>query len=509
MSYVVSALEMAELERQTAEELGIATRIMMEVAGRAVATEAARGLASGARVIVACGPGNNGGDGFVAARALASMGFAVSVYVFAERARLHGDAKACFSALEKLGSVPVRFVDDARVVYDFSSALRDAALVIDALLGTGSKGELRGIIGDAIDVINDAGVPIVAVDIPSGVDADTGEVPSRAVNATRTVTFAFAKRGHYMFPGAENRGELSVADIGIPSSFADKLGIVVRVLRAEDGPTLLKRRPRVANKGKYGRVIVIAGHAATPGAALLALSGALRSGAGLVNWATDEATVRNAPSLPPEVMLRLRAEGQDDETFLGEATKGADALVLGPGLSTNAAAALTVRRLLRMPIPMCLDADGLNLLAENPGWWQEVQAPLVLTPHPKEMSRLTGASVDDVQRDRVAMALQLAVARQCTVVLKGAGTVIADSDGSVTVIDAGNPGMSVGGTGDVLAGIVAGYLAQGFSPGEAARLGTLVHSCAGDIAAAHHGEAGLRPTDLIEAMGELFVQWHR
>ncbi|MBC7792480.1 MAG: NAD(P)H-hydrate epimerase, partial [Clostridia bacterium] len=318
MHYVVSALEMGELERQTEEQLGVAARIMMEVAGRAVATEAAKGLAAGARIVVAAGPGNNGGDGFVAARALAGLGFEVSVYVFAERAGLKGDAKAAFATLENLGSVPTRFVDDARVLYDFSAALLDAALVIDALLGTGSKGELRGAIADAIDVINDSGVSAIAVDIASGVDADTGAVPSRAVNASKTVTFGFAKRGHYMHPGAECRGTLMIADIGIPAVFADKLGIVVRVVGCDDGPSLLKRRPRLANKGTYGRVVVVAGARSTPGAALLALGGALRAGAGLVTWATDEATVHNALSLSPEVMLRLYPEGKDRDAWLDD-----------------------------------------------------------------------------------------------------------------------------------------------------------------------------------------------
>lgn len=508
MSYVVSGLEMAELERQAIEELGISARVMMEVAGRAVADVAKKMLEPGDRIIVAAGPGNNGGDGFVTARALAGMGYDVSVYVFAERGRIKGDAKTVFTTLEKLGSVPIRFVDDARVVYDFSAALRSAGLVVDALLGTGSKGELRGSIADAIDVINESGVPVIAVDIASGVDADTGDVPSRAVNAARTVTFGFAKRGHYMHPGAEFRGELSVCDIGIPAAFADKLGIVARVLKAEDGPSLVKRRPRMANKGSYGRCVVVAGAPATPGAALLALAGALRSGAGLVTWAADEATVRNAPALTPEVMLRL-AEGERD-AWLSEVTQDAKSVVVGPGLGTHDEARATVKYLLgSLDTPVCLDADGLNLLAANSSWWAELRAPLVLTPHPKEMSRLTGASVDEVQRDRVAMALQLSVARQCTVVLKGASTVIADPEGGVTLIDAGNPGMAVGGTGDVLAGIIGGLLAQGFAPADAARTGALLHAVAGDVAARLHGEAGLRPSDLVEAMGTVFAQWNR
>lgn len=509
MRYAVSSLEMAELERQTADALGVSTRIMMELAGSAVAQAAARRLGTGARVVVACGPGNNGGDGFVAARALANRGFTVEVYVFAERVRLRGDAKLAFTALEKMGGPTIRFVEDARALYDFSAGLRGAGLLVDALLGTGAKGDVRGILAEAIDVINDGKVSVIAVDVPSGVDADTGAVASRAVQADHTVTFGFGKRGHYIHPGAHHTGQLEIADIGVPVAFAERLGIVGRVIDMTDGPSLVRKRASNAHKGTFGRVVVVAGTPATPGAAVLALSGALRAGAGLVNWATDAETLRHAGSLPPEVMLRMRGETALD-AWLGVITDGASSLVVGPGLGMSEASTTLVHRLLAtVTVPICLDADGLNILAVSPKTWEAVKAPLVLTPHPKEMARLVGVTVDDVQRDRVAMAMQLSVARQCTVVLKGAGTVIADSDGGVTIVHAGNPGMAVGGTGDVLAGVIGAFLANGVSPPEAAQAGALVHACAGDVAARHHGEAGMRPTDLIAAMGEVFAQWKR
>ncbi|HSI04289.1 MAG: NAD(P)H-hydrate dehydratase [Myxococcota bacterium] len=509
MRYAVSALEMAELERQTAEDLGLQARIMMELAGSAVADAVQRRQREGGRVIVACGPGNNGGDGFVAARALANRGFGVEVYVFAERVRLKGDAKSAFAALEKLGGVPVRFVEDARALYDFSSAVRSATLVIDALLGTGAKGDLRGIIANAIDVMNESGVAILAVDVPSGVDADTGAVLSRAVQATSTVALGFAKRGHYLHPGAAHAGTVEVADVGVPTAFADKLGIVGRVIDRGDGPSLLRRRDGSAHKGTFGRVVAVAGAPHTPGAALLALAGALRAGAGNVTWAADAESVHHAHGLAPEVMLRLRA-GAATDAWVASILERANSLVIGPGLGEGPEATDLVAALLAAStVPVCLDADGLNIVAKSPALWERIQAPLVLTPHPKEMARMVGVTVDDVQRDRVAMALQLSVARQCTVVLKGAGTVIADSDGAVTILSAGNPGMAVGGSGDVLAGVVGALLANGLAPAEAAQAGALLHACAGDVAAERHGQAGLRPSDIVEAMGEVLAQWKR
>jgi hydroxyethylthiazole kinase-like uncharacterized protein yjeF len=510
MRYAVSALEMAELERQTVEELGLSTRILMELAGRAIAETAMRRVKPQGRVIVACGPGNNGGDGYVAARWLANRGYRVEVFVFAERGRLKGDAKATFAAVEKLDvKTPVTFVEDARALYDFSSALVGCDLLIDALLGTGATGDVRGHIANAIDVINDNPCPVLAVDIPSGVNADTGAVISRAIEATWTVTFGFAKRGHYLFPGAQNAGDLEIVDIGIPESLARKFGVVGRVIDVSDGPSLVRERPAAANKGSFGRVVAVAGSHTSPGAGLLALNGALRAGAGLVTWATDEKTVEHAQALFPELMLRFRGDHETD-AWVDAICEGASALVVGPGLGQDdKATALVLALLSGTELPMCLDADGLNILAKNPTAWERVRAPLVLTPHPKEMSRLVGASVDEVQRDRVAMALQLSVARQCTVVLKGAGTVIADAEGAVTIVKGGNAGMAVGGTGDVLAGIIGAYLASGMSGAEAAQAGVLLHACAGDAAARAHGEAGMRPTDLVAAMGEVFVAWKR
>lgn len=509
MDYLVSALEMAELDRQTTEELGVPSRTLMEVAGREVAHAVAARVAPGARVAVACGPGNNGGDGFVAARALAAKGYRVRVFVFAERARLKGDAKAAFTALEKSGESELQLVDDARALWDFASYVKGVDLCVDALLGTGVQDEVRGQLGDAIDALNESGRPVVAVDIPSGINADTGVVLGRAVHAVHTVTFGFAKRGHYLFPGAAHRGELGVVDIGIPRVLAERLGVVGRLLGRHNGEGLLPRRAADTHKGTYGHVVVVAGAPATPGAAVLALQGALRAGAGLVSWATDDATLSRAPARPAEVMLRLRTQ-RDPDWWASQVLDGATALVVGPGFATDPERTADFAALMRMAtVPVCIDADGLTILSRHTEIWETVLAPLVVTPHPKEMARLMSATVEDVQRDRFAAALQLAMARSCVVILKGAGTLVADPEGRVVLVDAGNPGMASGGTGDVLAGVVGGLLAQGIDVADAARAAALLHARAGDIAAAKHGQAGLRAHDLVECMGDVFVEWGR
>lgn len=509
MEYLVSGLEMAQLDGQTIAELGIPGRVLMEVAGRAVADVCHRRLGRPSRIAVVCGTGNNGGDGYVAANALVARGHSVRVFIFGDRSRIRGDAKAALATLEKTGDVDVVETENAKSLWQFSSYLASADLTIDALLGTGLHTEVRGPIADAIDVVNQAGTPVVAVDIPSGIDADTGAVLGRAIEACATVTFAFAKRGHYLHPGAGYRGELTVADIGIPAKLAATSDVVGRLLTPADGPTLLPPRPGGAHKGKYGHVVVIAGSVATPGAGVLAAQGALRAGAGLVSWAVDDATLARAPSWPPEIMLRIRT-GRDMELWAEDVLRDATAVVIGPGLSTEPERGAELAAVLhKATVPLCLDADALNFMARDRRLWSQTGAPVVVTPHPKEMARLLDTTVEAVQRDRFAAALQLAATRACVVVLKGAGTVVADPDGNVAVIAAGNPGMATGGTGDVLAGVVGGLLAQGLDISTAARCGALLHAVAGDAAAERHGHGGLTASDLAVDLGGVFRAWQR
>ncbi|MEO1480629.1 MAG: NAD(P)H-hydrate dehydratase [Myxococcota bacterium] len=507
--YVCSGLEMAEMDRQTIESFGVPGRVLMELAGRGVAAATMERAPPGARVIVLCGPGSNGGDGFVCARALAAAGYRTETAVFANRGRLSGDSRAAFQTLEREDTVHVTFVDDARELWALSNRLTECQIVVDALLGTGLREDVRGLIADVIDVVNQSPVPVVSVDVPSGIDADTGRVLGRSVQATATVTFAFPKRGHFLAPGKDAVGELSVVDIGIPKSLAESMSVVGRVIDYRDGPKLIPNRNGDTHKGSYGHVVVVGGSPATPGAAVLSARGALRAGAGLVSWATESATCARASGLVPEIMLRIR-ESDSIETWATEVCERADALVVGPGLGLGEDRVELLRQVLRRTsAPICLDADALTLMGRYPELWNEVRGSVIVTPHPKEMARLVGSDVADVQRDRFASALQLSVGRGCVVVLKGAGTVIADPDGLVTVLDAGNPGMATGGTGDVLAGVVGALLAQGIEPSQAGLGAALLHSCAGDHAADIHGRAGLRAGDVIESIGDVLAGWNR
>ena len=510
MEFLVSALEMRELDRQTIERLHVPGRVLMEVAGRAVADACQRRLGRAGRVAVVCGTGNNGGDGFVAARALMAHGHEVRVFLLGDKERVKGDARAALDPVEIMISSALVVVSDAKGLWSFGEYLKTADLAVDALFGTGLTSDIKGLLADAIDVLNDAPTPIVAIDLPSGVDADTGCIRGRGVKAVETVTFGFPKRGHYLFPGAELRGDLTTADIGIPVALAERLPVVGRVLSARDGARLISRRPGGSHKGNFGHVVVLAGSPATPGAAILAVQGALRAGAGLVSWAVDAATLGHAPPRPAEIMLRERGTSEGVDAWVGRVLEGATAVVCGPGISTSKERAAELALLLEAcRVPVILDADALNLIAVDVGLWKHMKSPVVVTPHPKEMARLSGSSVENVQRDRVGAALQLAAGRGIVVVLKGAGTVVADPDGAVAVIGAGNPGMATGGTGDVLAGVIGGLLAQGMEPGQAARAGALLHAVAGDEAVRTHGQAGMCATDLVEAMGHVLADWQR
>ncbi|MEL6545416.1 MAG: NAD(P)H-hydrate dehydratase, partial [Myxococcota bacterium] len=392
---------------------------------------------------------------------------------------------------------------------ELSTRLNETAVVVDALLGVGLKEDVRGLIADVIDLVDHSSADVVAVDIPSGIHADTGRQLGRAMQCAETVTFALPKRGHYLHPGKERCGLLRVVDIGIPESLIEDVGVVGAVLDYGDGPGLLPARSGDSHKGTYGHCVVVAGSPATPGAAVLAALGALRGGAGLVSWTTNELTRARAPALVPEVMLRLH-DGLRADAIATLALDGADAMVIGPGLGMDDEVVSLVRETFRRSaVPLCVDADALNLMAVHPELWDDVHTPVVITPHPKEMARLMGCDVEEVQRDRFAAALQVALRRECVVVLKGAGTVIASPDGEVSILDVGNPGMATGGTGDALAGMIGAMLAQGFDFERAALVGTLLHGCAGDLAADQKSQTAMTARDVLDAVPAVLVDWER
>ncbi len=511
---LVTAAEMRELDRHTIEDLGVPGQVLMARAGRAVAEAAIEVAESSAdgfprRFLALAGVGNNGGDAYVAARVLQSWGWRGRILEFADPERIRGDA-AHHRRLALLAGVPsVRCETEALL----EEALRDPGIVIDGLLGTGLRGEVRDPFRGAISQVNRSRAPVVAVDIPSGLDADSGLPLPEAVRARVTVTMALPKFGLVRGRGLDHAGRILVADIGIPRSrpgspspseavrWIDRSGIA--------GGDLL-RRARTAHKGTCGHVLVVAGSVGFAGAAVLCAEGALRGGSGLVSVAVPEPIYVAAASSLREAMVHPAPAsdggfaGDAAETVLALAER-ATVLAVGPGIGRGDGAASLVRTLLgRVSRPIVLDADGLNVLGSPPEAIGKRRAPTVVTPHPGEMARLVrgyewAAEWDPGDRDGAwEIARRFAEATGAVTVLKGAGTLVADpADGSLSVNGSGNPGMATGGTGDCLTGLLAAFLAGGHSPAAAARAAVWIHGAAADRAALRTGETALLPRDLL------------
>jgi len=508
MLKLTTAAQMREMDRRTVEDYGVPSIVLMENAAlRVVDVIAERfGPLWGKRIAVVCGKGNNGGDGLAIARHLAvRFGAAVSVHLAADPSDYTGDAAANYKMAQAFG-LEMRL---------FPDLYRGIDLVVDALLGTGIKGGVEGKLAETIGAMNDAHVPIVSVDVPSGLDADTGKVDGACVKATLTVTFALPKIGLMVYPGAEHVGELIVADIGMPREVMAANDVLVSATEASDVARWLPARVngRDSNKGKFGHVSVFAGSAGFAGAPTLSAEAAARTGAGLVTLAIPT-SIQNAlmARVSPVVMTEGLAETSAG-TFSVDAVEAAlklagkgTAAALGPGLggAENDETRAFVREFVsRCPVPLVIDADALNSLSLEPDRGASVvksrSAATILTPHPGEMGRLLGTETKTVQSDRRAAAEQAAQTYGCTVLLKGARTLIASPDGRLAVNTTSNPGMATGGAGDVLTGVLAALLGSEISGWEAAAAGAYLHGMAGDLAAAGQGgPAGLIATDLID-----------
>jgi NAD(P)H-hydrate epimerase len=509
---VLNAAEMRAADRRTIEEIGLPGAVLMENAGTAVAQAVTERHPDARRLVILCGKGNNGGDGLVVARRLLAR--RPEVYLLGTRADMKGDARLHLGVLERSGGNVTEIADGAAWERVRERAV-SADLVVDAILGTGLKERPTGLVGQVVSDLG-AAVPatrVVAVDIPSGLSSDTGEASWTTVSAALTVTFAAPKWGHVLPPACDRAGELMVADIGIPASVLAQTGARLWLLEAADAAAAFAPRAPGAHKGTYGHLLVVAGSVGKSGAAILAATAALVSGAGLVTVATP------APALPlvaagrAEVMtepLSVSAAGGLDREALDRTlslARARDAVVLGPGLGQEPGTREFVREFVaRCPSPLVVDADGLNALApagarrESELSRLERASPTVLTPHPGEMARLTGSRTDEIQRRRVETARMVALETGAVVVLKGQRTVIADVDGRAVVNPTGNPGMASGGSGDVLAGMLGALLARGLSAWTSAAAGVYLHGLAGDLAAARRGQESLVAGDVIDAL---------
>jgi NAD(P)H-hydrate epimerase len=486
---------------RAAIEAGLSGAAMMETAGRAVAETVRTGWPEG-RVVVFAGGGNNGGDGLVAARILHAAGRSVELVLFFDPAASTGDAGIQWRLVEPLG-LPVTRVTERGEARAAVEAARGAACAIDALLGTGLSGDVREPARSAIEALEAAPLPIVAVDAPSGLDGATGRVRGVAARAEVTVTFGFPKPGLLLADGPETTGRLIVVPLGVPASALAAAGVApLEWIPLADAERALPRRRHDAHKGSAGRLLLVAGSVRYRGAALLAATAALRSGAGLCVVAAPE-TVGTLVlrSLPEAIVIALPVAKSGAPTaraadLVARAAQDADAVAVGPGLSTAAGVRGIVAAALGSNVPAVVDADALNVLADDPGPIAR-EASVALTPHPGELGRWLGRSASEVDRDRLACVREAAERWDALVLLKGSPTVVAEPGGRTALNLTGNPGLATGGSGDVLTGLLGSLMAQGVPPALACRAAPCLHGLAADWAARDLGERGMKPGDLF------------
>ena len=502
---IVTAAEMRAIDRATTERFGIPSIRLMENAGAAVADYVLTRHASAGRTVVFCGKGNNGGDGFVAARRLHEKGKAVQVILLADPAELRGDAAVMFGKLPA-AAITVHSSEELK-----SNRVRlslAADLYVDAILGTGFKPPVKGLYADAIAIMNASQSPVVAVDIPSGADADAmGPQTGMIARADAVVTFTAPRPAHVF--SLLTDGSTYVAGIGSPEE-AIVSSLQLNVITARDLAPVLGPRPVESNKGLYGRVLVIGGSVGKAGAAAMAGIAALRAGAGLSTVATVKSTLSTVAGFHPELMTEPLAETEAGTIAkkaagrLDELARGKTVLAVGPGISRHAQTAELVRTLVeKCKAPLVVDADGLNAFEGRADELNGKHRSLVITPHPGEMARLAGCTTAEVQKDRLGVARKFARAHEVTVVLKGHRTLVVRPDGEAWVNTTGNPGMSTGGTGDILTGMVAGMIAQHPEDVLLAVLAAVhLHGLAGDVARESMGERSLIATDLLRGLPE-------
>ena len=482
---------------------GVPSLTLMENAARSLAAELVASLPLASKIVVACGPGNNGGDGLAAARLLARRGLSVSVFTLRDPDSYQGDAAENARRAREAG-IDLVALEDSRGRRAFARAMRDSDAVVDALFGTGLTRALSGGAAKAVAAINAAQRPVVAADLPSGLSADTGERIGPAVRAGWTVAFAAYKHPHVFFPARDLCGRVVVADIGIPERSLSPRRPAFEAAGADDLEAWLPRRPGDSHKGDFGRLAIVAGSRGKAGAAALAARGALRAGAGLVTVFCPASVEPIIVSALPEAMTRPMPEEdgalaeEAAERFLSE-SRSFDAAAIGPGLGTAPETVAAVERILSANLPIVCDADALNAFAGRPRALARRQ-PSVLTPHPGEAGRLLGASTASIQRDRPGAVRRLARATRAVVILKGASTLIAQGSGPIAVNPTGSPLMATAGSGDVLTGATGAFLARGIPAEHAAVAAAYLHGLAGEILAETLGDSGLLAGELADSL---------
>jgi len=510
---VLTAEAMQKVDRRAIDELGVPSLVLMENAALGVVDALAERFPEARSAALFCGPGNNGGDGLAVARHLAVRGYEIALFLVTGGREPRGDAGVQLTICRRMGLAIVE-LSEPRDLPAALAAARETDLLVDALFGTGLGRPLEGLYAELVTGLDRLSLPRLAVDLPSGLSGSSRHLPGPHLRADLTVTFAAPKIAHIFPPAAEAVGEVVVADLGIPPRLVEEAEGDLALLEPDDLALHLGRRHPDTHKGTYGHVLLAAGGPGRAGAAILAARAAVRTGAGLVTVAVPAPIRETVDGGSLESMTLGLPADRDGELAataaepLLAALAGKSALGLGPGLGTREGAVAVIRRLARQcPLPLVLDADGLNAFAGRLGELAERTAPTVLTPHPGEMGRLLGIPTAEVQADRPEAARRAARQAGATVVLKGHLSLIAVPDGPVWINPTGNPGMATGGSGDVLTGMIAALAARGLGAEVAATVGVYLHGLAGDRAARRRGETALAATDLLEALPEVLVGW--
>lgn len=495
---VADGTQMHAIDKMAIEKYGIPGIVLMENASKAVSLKCIEILneIKGRTAVAVCGSGNNGGDGFAVARMLYCYGIKISVIFIGEEKKLTNDAKVNFESLKKIG------IDICTDINCIEKCFNETDIIIDAIFGTGFKGKPRFPASKVIEMINSSGKKVISIDIPSGVDADNGHVDTVAVKADETVTFAYHKIGCILYPGAEYCGNITVANISIPNDVENMIEIKGNIAAPKDIWSLIPKRKARSNKGTYGKLFVIAGSEEMTGAGALCCKAAYKSGCGVVNACTLKKCADVMHILVPEAVVRI-LPGYDGKFFkdsfdvVSEDLRRADSVVIGPGIGKGKdVSEFTEKILLEAACNVLIDADGLNGIADSKSILKKMKKIPIITPHPMEFSRLTGLGINEILDNTVGEALKFAEKYNTVVLLKDARTVIASPWGDYYINMTGNNSLAKGGSGDVLSGIIGGFMAQGMEPYKAAVAGAYIHGTCGDLASEKLGMYGVDAGDI-------------
>ncbi len=504
---IIPASVMSEIDKKAIYNFGIPGEVLMENAGRTASRILLEKInISKKNIIILCGPGNNGGDGFVMARYLYSRCRCLKIILLVENKKLSGDALLNYKRALKLNICIIECISD-KIDDKIKKELTESDIIIDSIFGTGLRAAPEGRFAEIISFTESLNKFVMAVDIPSGILGDTGEIPGHTLSCDICATFGFPKPAHYLSPGKEKRGELFVCDIGIPLSVSKSFSENIHILSKNYIKSIFPERKKNSHKGDFGHLGIIGGSRQKPGAALMASLAAHRAGAGLVTLCMPESVEQQ--TLPETMKFYMSSEkgvfSENGINQLDSFIKNKTAVVIGPGMGTSRGCKKILEALLKKSeIPLVIDADGLNILAQNKELLLLLNGNIILTPHPKEMAGLSGKSIKDIMSDQIGAAKDFALKYNCNLILKTSTSVIASPDADIRINTTGNSGLSTGGSGDILAGITGSFLAQKMSPSHAAHASVFIHGMSGDELSLSKGPFGFLPTETAENLPFIF-----